>query len=188
MQAIKVTRLCSVSRFHMICGSWLFFMPVSTRQWFQCPFQWIWPGTIAAALMYHCPNWLTHRPLFGVKVLRLLSVMCICHKHCYLSWERACSQPEGLSSVEFIGFCWGIIKGTPSFMNSKAVCFFLWVSFSFLSRLIHQQLQPDSLPLLYSPQTHGLLLWPGLRPASLYRYIGGPEICVSGNTLLSSPC
>lgn len=101
MQAIKVTRHCSTSRFHMICGSWLFLcLCQQSNSLNALSVKLPWHNGIWS--MCHCPNRLTHCPLFWVKVLRL-SVMCISDKQHYLSWERASSQLEGWSLMGLVG-------------------------------------------------------------------------------------
>lgn len=120
VQAIKVTRRRSVSLFHMICDSWLFLCPCQQSNIFNALFRIATPAQWQPVVC-HCPNWLTHCPLFSFKVPRSLSATCICDKHHYLSWERARSQLEGSSAAGFNVFCrW--LKVHPALWTLRGLC------------------------------------------------------------------
>lgn len=112
MQAIKVTKRSRVSWFHMICDSWLYLCLCQQSNIFNALFR-----TAALAqwqpVVCHCPNWLTHCPLFKVPGCYR---QCIWDKQHYLSWTHASSQLEGWSAAGFVCLEW--LK-EHSFLNSN---------------------------------------------------------------------
>lgn len=146
-------------------------MPVSTRQWFQWPFQGSCPGTMAAGCV-PLPKLPFQLSFVRCQTPQVVIAKPIGNKHSYLSWERASSQLEGRTADKLYVFCIRIIIRTPHF-DKLQMC----------AALLHQRPTPPTNPASFSLNPRfTVVAWPPPSPA-LEMYRRPRDLCIRQHPL-----